>query len=87
MSQAKFIITRITKSKVIHVQIPLPKWAKKKNYKSGQGFQIGAKRFQIWAEITNRGKGDFKMGQGKILTRLCIKFETSAHEQIGIIRC
>ena len=60
---------------------------KKKKYKSGQGFHIGAKRFEIWAEITNRGKGDFKMGQGKILTHLCLKFETSAHEQIVIVRC
>ena len=28
------------------------------------GFQIGAKRFQIGAEITNQGKRDFKSGQG-----------------------
>ena len=34
-----------------------------KDYKSRQGFQIGAKRFQIGAEITNRGKGDQKPGQ------------------------
>ena len=36
---------------------------KKKKYKSGQGFQIGAKRFQTWGEITNRGKGDSKWGR------------------------
>ena len=30
----------------------------------GQGFEIGAKRFQIGAEITNGGKRDFKSGQG-----------------------
>ena len=35
-----------------------------KDHKSGQGFQIEAKRFQIRAEITNRGKKDFKSGQG-----------------------
>ena len=29
----------------------------------GQGFEIGAKRFQIGAEITNGGKRDFKSGQ------------------------
>ena len=27
-----------------------------KDYKSGQGFQIGTKRFQIGAEFTNRGR-------------------------------
>ena len=36
----------------------------KKKYKSGKGFQIGAKRFQIGSEITNRGKKDFKSGHG-----------------------
>ena len=34
-----------------------------RDYKSGQGFQIGTKRFQIGAEITNPGKRDFKLGQ------------------------
>ena len=29
-----------------------------KDYKLGQGVQIGEKRFQIGAEITNRGKRD-----------------------------
>ena len=29
---------------------------RKKNYKSGQRFQIGAKRFQVGAEITNRSR-------------------------------
>ena len=33
-----------------------------KDYKSRQGFQIGAKRFHIWAEITNQGKRDYKPG-------------------------
>ena len=33
-------------------------------FKSGQGFQIEAKRFQIGLEITNRGNGDYKSGQG-----------------------
>ena len=35
-----------------------------KDCKFGQGFQIGSKRFQIGAEITNRGKRDYKQGQG-----------------------
>ena len=35
-----------------------------KEYKLEQGFQIGAKRFQIWAEITNRRKTDYKPGHG-----------------------
>ena len=34
------------------------------DYKSGQGFQIGAKRFQIETEISNWGKRDYKSGQG-----------------------
>ena len=35
-----------------------------KDYKLRQEFQIGAKRFQIGAEVINRGKTDFKSGQG-----------------------
>ena len=35
-----------------------------KKHKLGQGFQIEAKRFEIGAEITNRGNKDFKSGQG-----------------------
>ena len=35
-----------------------------RNSKSGQGFQIEAnRRFQIGAEITNRGKRDYKLEQ------------------------
>ena len=37
---------------------------RQKDYKSGQGFQIGAKRFQIGADITNWGKRDYKPGNG-----------------------
>ena len=37
--------------------------SRKKDYKSGQGFQIGTKRFQIGAEITNQGKKDLKSGR------------------------
>ena len=36
-----------------------------KDCKSGQGFQIGAKRFQIGAKITNWGKRDYKQRQLK----------------------
>ena len=35
-----------------------------KVYKLGQRCQIGAKRFQIVAEITHGGKRDCKLGQG-----------------------
>ena len=35
-----------------------------KHYNSEQGFQIRAKTLQIVAEITRRGKRDFKLGQG-----------------------
>ena len=35
-----------------------------KGYKTEQGFQIVARRFQIGAEITYRGKRDYKLGQG-----------------------
>ena len=35
-----------------------------KGYKSRQDCEIGAKGFQIKAEITNRGKRDYKPGQG-----------------------
>ena len=35
-----------------------------RNFKSGQGFQIEEnQRFQIRAEITNRGKRDYKLEQ------------------------
>ena len=36
----------------------------KKDYRSWQGFQIGAKRFQVGAKITNWGRRDYKPGQG-----------------------
>ena len=35
-----------------------------KDYKSGQRFQLVAKRFQNGIEITNGGKNDYKPGQG-----------------------
>ena len=35
-----------------------------KDYKSGHGFQIEAEKFQIEADITNRGNIDYKPGQG-----------------------
>ena len=46
-----------------------------KDLKSGQGFQIRGKRFQIGAEITNRGKKDYKPVQrfqvGADITNRC----------------
>ena len=35
-----------------------------RDFRSGQGFQFGAKIFQIGAEIRNRCERDFKLGQG-----------------------
>ena len=76
--QTKFHHIRITKSKVIHVQIPVPKWEKRK---SGKTFWITKRDNE---RITNRnnfrdfntrqkdyrlgqnfkpGQRDFKMGQ------------------------
>ena len=74
-SQSKFHQIWITKLKVTHVQVPVPKWGKtkkcenilwvtkrgKRDYK--KGFQIRVKRFQIGAEITSRGKKDWKPRQ------------------------
>ena len=56
----------------------------RKDYKSGQGFQIGAKRFQIRAEMTNRGKRNYKPGQefqiGAAITNQCrTKLENISH--------
>ena len=50
-----------------------------KDYELGQGFQIGAKRFQFGAAITNRGKGDCKLGQGfQIGAEITNRFRTFA---------
>ena len=77
MSQTKFHQIRITKSKVIYVQIPLPKWngKKQKKLKKFPRFQNGALRglhigagqegLQIGAAlgISNWGKKNCKSGQ------------------------
>ena len=44
MSQTKFHHIRITKSKVIHVQIPVPNWEKTKKWETSSGLQNGAMR-------------------------------------------
>ena len=44
MSQTKFHHIRITKSKVINVQIPVPKWEKTKKWGKFSGLQNGAMR-------------------------------------------
>ena len=65
-SQTKFHQIRITKSKVIHVQILVPKWKKTEKLKKISGLQNEAIRgLQIGARgITNRGSfRDFKSGQ------------------------
>ena len=65
-----------------------------KDYKSWQGFQIGAKRSQIGAEITNRGKRDYKPGQGLqtgtkqlILTRTFFDVTLADFKQIIDEKC
>ena len=59
-----------------------------KDYKSGQGVQIGEKRFQIRAEITNRGKRDFESVQniaqcsGSISLKLTCSYDGNQLEKI-----
>ena len=54
-----------------------------KDYKLGQGFQIGAKRFQIGAEITNWGKRDYKPGEGfQIDAGITNRYRTEASVKI-----
>ena len=58
-SQTKFNQIQIIKSKVIHVQIPVPKWENTKKWKKSYGLQNGAIRgLQIGA-----GFRDYKSGQ------------------------
>ena len=58
MSQTKFHHLRITKSKVIHVQIPVPKWEKTKKWEKFSGLQNGAMRgFQIGASFRHYKSG------------------------------
>ena len=59
ISQNKFHQIRIIKSKVIHVQIPVPKWEKTKKWKKKIGLQNGViRRLQIGG-----GFRDYKSGQ------------------------
>ena len=59
MSQTKFHHIRITKSKVINVQIPVPKWEKTKKWGKFSGLQNGAmRRLQ-----TGVGFRDYKSGK------------------------
>ena len=58
-AQTMFHHIRITKSKVIHVQIPVPKWVKTKKWEKFSGLQNGAMRgLQI-----GTGFRDYKSGQ------------------------
>ena len=64
-SETKFHQNQITKSKVIHVQIPLPKWEKTKKLEkifwvTKRGNKRITNRAALW--ISNRGKRDFKSG-------------------------
>ena len=77
-SQTKFHQIPITKSKVIHVQIPVPKWKKTKTYEkifwaTKRGNKAIAKLGQVLG-TTNRNnryyKKELKLGQGlQMITR------------------
>ena len=67
-SQTKFHQIRITKSKVIHIQIPVPKWEKTKKWENISGLKNGAIRgLQIGA-----GFRDYKSEQEQIEAALKI---------------
>ena len=52
----QFHQSRITKSKVIHVHIAVPKWEKRKSEKNFLRYKTRQKGLQIGAAISNRGK-------------------------------
>ena len=57
-----------------------------KYYKQEQGFQTGAKRFQIEAQITNRDKRDYKPRQGfQIAAGITNQCRTSANDNSYIV--
>ena len=55
--------TEITNRGQLQEFLGISNWGQK-DYKSGRGFHIRAKRFQIGTEIANRCKRDLKSGQG-----------------------
>ena len=62
-SQTKFHQIRITKSKVVHVQIPLPKWEKRKlDFLGGGGgsYKSGDYKSGPVLGTINWGKRDYK---------------------------
>ena len=66
-SQTKFHQIWITKPKVIHVQVPVPRWEKRKNEKNFWVTKRGIKGIDYKPEqvsgVTNRGKKEYKQGQ------------------------
>ena len=75
-SQTKFHQIRITKSKVIHVQISVPKWEKRKNRKKFSGLQNGVIRgLQIGA-----GFRDYKSGQERLETGPALEISNRGKE-------
>ena len=92
-SQSKFDQIRITKLKVIHAQIPVPKWEKTKKGKTFLGYKTGnqgitnrgrSQGLQIVARgITNRGSfWDFKSKQKEYKSGPR-NFESGQRLQIG----
>ena len=62
VSQTKFCQIGIAKSKVIHVQIPLPKFEKRQSWKKFSGLQNG----EIRGLKIGAGFRDYKSGQGRL---------------------
>ena len=58
-----------------------------KDYKSGQGIQIRAKRFQIGTENRNRGKRDYKPGQEILQIGAGIKNRCRTDSIKGVLLC
>ena len=93
MSQTKFYHIRITKSKVIYVQIPVPKWEKTKKWEkfSGlqketmRGLQIGAgfRDYRSEQEGLQIGAALGISSRGKEITNWDRDFKSGQGLQIG----
>ena len=76
MSQTKFHHIRTTKSKVIPVQIPVPKWEKTKKWENFPGLQNGAMRgLQI-----GTGFREYKSGQEGLQIRAALRISNWGKE-------
>ena len=76
MSQTKFHHNWITKSKLIHVQIPVTKWEKAKTRENFSGLQYGEMRgLQIGA-----GFRGYKSGQEELQTGVALGISNQGKE-------